>query len=226
MLFRTTGCLALSVFVIFSSGTYSIAESRTETRKLAQSPKKMAEIKGFRSARFGMKERDVYKAISKDFKISKNNIKRETHPIEKTTSLQISVPELLEIGGEAKVFYILGYKSKKLIQVNVVWGAGAGVKSDSQEIVNLANFLRTHFTKKQYQKDMFVANARLNDSTTIVFRGKDKKNRMALLTLNAVQQTNAEAEKKPAQVFSLNLSYMLDPKNSDIFTIKIKDDDF
>ena len=191
-----------------------------------QNPKKMAEIKGFRSARFGMKKRDVYKAISKDFKISKNNIKRETHPIEKTTTLQISVPELLEIGGKAKVFYILGYKSKKLIQVNVVWGAGAGVKSDSQEIVNLANFLRTHFTKKQYQKDMFVANARLNDSTTIVFRGKDKKNRMALLTLNAVQQTNAEAEKKPAQVFSLNLSYMLDPENSDIFTIKIKDDDF
>ena len=80
--------------------------------------------------------------------------------------------------------------------------------------------------KKQYQKDMFVANARLNDSTTIVFRGKDKKNRMALLTLNVVQQTNAEAEKKPAQVFSLNLSYMLDPKNSDVFSIKIKDDDF
>ena len=49
---------------------------------------------------------------------------------------------------------------------------------------------------------------------------------MALLTLKVVQQTNAEAEKKPAQVFSLNLSYMLDPKNSDIFTIKIKDDDF
>jgi len=49
---------------------------------------------------------------------------------------------------------------------------------------------------------------------------------MALLTLNTVQQTNAEAEKKPARVFSLSLSYKLDPKNADVFTIKIKDDDF
>ena len=118
MLFRKAifALFVLTVYLIFGSGTYSIAEAQTETRKLTQSPKKMADIKGFRSARFGMKERDVYKAISKDFKISKNNIKRETHPIEKTTTLLISVPELLEIGGKAKVFYILGYKSKKLIQ--------------------------------------------------------------------------------------------------------------
>ena len=105
-------------------------------------------------------------------------------------------------------------------------GAGAGVKNNPQEIVDLANFLSTHLSKKQYQKDMFLANARLNDSTTIVFRGKDKKNRMALLTLDTVQQTNAEAEKKPTRVFSLSLSYRLDPINSDVFTIKIKDDDF
>jgi hypothetical protein len=222
MIFRKSYfAFVLTVFFIFGSGNYRVSESRTETQKVNQSSKKMAEIKGFRSARFGMKERDVYKAISKDFKISKNKIKRSMHPIEKTTTLQISVPELLEVGGKADIYYILGYKTKRLMQVNVHWRD----KGDPAGIVNLANFLRSHFIKKQYQKDMFVANARLNDTTTIVFRGKDKKNRMALLTLTSAA-TNEKSKDKPLQELSLQLSYMLSITDQDIFTIKIKDEDF
>ena len=183
MLLRTSGWLVLTVFLLSVSGTYDIAESRSEAKKSPQINKKLANIKGFRSAHFGMKEGSIYKAISKDFKISKSKVKRAIHPLEKTTTLEITVPKLLEIGGTAKVFYIFGYKSKKLIQVNINWGKGTANKVDGGKIVDLANFLRKHLIKKQYQKEGFVANARMNDVTTIVFRGTDEKNRMALLLL-------------------------------------------
>jgi hypothetical protein len=78
--------------------------------------------------------------------------------------------------------------------------------------------------KKGYKKDGFIANGRMNDVTTIVFRGKDKKNRMALLVLTSPQPEKGEDSKKAAEKISLKLSYMLDAENPDILTIK--DDDF
>ena len=45
---------------------------------------KWAVVNGFRSANFGMKERDVLKAIKKDFGIGKKQVSRKTHPNEKT----------------------------------------------------------------------------------------------------------------------------------------------
>jgi len=110
------------------------------------------------------------------------------------------------------------------MQVNIVWGRGAAKKVDPQSVVDAANFLRIHLIKKQYKKEGFVANGRMNDVTTIVFRGKDKKNRMALLILTSPKANKGEDAKKAAQNISLKLSYMLDPENPDILTIK--DNDF
>jgi hypothetical protein len=227
MLYRTTSWLALSIFLLTLSGTADIAESKTEQMKSAQSAKKQATIEGFRSAKFGMKEKDIYRAITKDFKISKGKVKRTEHSLEKTTSLEITVPKLLGVGGTAKIGYIIGFKSKRLMQINVVWGRGAeesGRKVKAQTIVDAANFLRTHLIKKQYKKDGFVANGRMNDVTTIVFRGKDKKNRMALLVLTAPKAKKGEDAKKAQENVSLKLSYMLDAEKPDILTIG--DDDF
>ena len=216
MLLRVTSYLALSLFLITLSGATDIAES--------QRAKKQANIEGFRSAKFGSKEKNVLKAIIKDFKISKRKVKRSVHPLTRTTSLEIKVPKLLEVGGPAKIFYIFGYKSKKLMSVNVLWGRGIDEKVDPQTVVDAANLLRTHLIKKQYVKEGFLANSRLDDVSTIVFRGKDKKNRMALLVLNSHKTKNNKDAKKDAPNFSLKLSYVLNAENPDIFTIN--DDDF
>ena len=81
-----------------------------------------AVIDGFRSAKFGYKEGDVLRAIKKDFKINKNAVSRGVNSNEKTVFLMIDVKGLLTGSGPSKVIYIFGYKSKKLIQVKVVWG--------------------------------------------------------------------------------------------------------
>jgi len=227
MLFRVTGWLALSVFFLTLSGTADIAESQTAKKKSTQPAKKQAKIEGFRSAKFGMKEKDIYKAIAKDFKISKGKVRRSENSLEKTTSLEVTVPKMMEVGGVAKVGYVLGFKSKKLIQVNVIWGRGAeesGRKVKAQSIIDAANFLRNHFIKKKYQKEGFIANARVDDETTIVFRGKDKKDRMVLLVLTSPQAKKDEDGKKAKENIALKLSYVLDTKTPDIFTIG--EDDF
>jgi hypothetical protein len=226
MLYRATGWLFLSVFFLTLSGTAEIAECQKVKKKSTQSTKKQAKIEGFRSAKFGMKEKDVYRAIAKDFKISKSKIKRKVNSLEKTSTLTITIPELLGVGGAAQIGYIFGYKSKKLVQVNVVWGASVDKKVDSQSVINAANFLRTHLNKKSYKADGLVANARIDDQTTIVFRGKDKKNRMVVLILNSEQAPKDGNAKKTSRQFSLKLSYILDAENPDVLTITIKDDDF
>ena len=51
-----------------------------------------------------MRESEVHKAIYKDFKISKSNLKRQKHPTEKTVSLGVTVTELLSESGETGIF--------------------------------------------------------------------------------------------------------------------------
>lgn len=221
MFLRITGWIFLSIFFISLSGTASMAKKTTE-----QGTKKEAKIEGFRSAKFGMKEKDVFRAIGKDFKVSRSKVKRIVNSLEKTTSLGFTVEKLLEVGGPAEINYILGFKSKKLVQINVVWGVGIESSSkevSAQDVVDVANFLRTHFMKKKYKKDSVIANRKLSASQTIVFRGTDQKNRMTLLTLTTLKIKDKDS-KNSKDNFSVRLSYILDHENPDILTIG--DDDF
>jgi len=222
--------LAVPIFIISQFGFVNTGESKgSESKKpkeeIKQPIKKQANIDGFRSAKFGMKEKEVYRAIAKDFKISKSKVTQGSNAMEKTRSLAIDIPKLLDIGGPAKIVYIFGYKSKKLGVVNVVWGSDGSEKGGMQGVIDAANFLRTHLLKKKYEEGI-IANFKLNEETTIVFRGKDKKNRMAILTLinKSKKAKKNKGEKSVTNEIILKLSYILHPDNPDI--LKIKDDDF
>ena len=143
--------LSLMAGGLFFTGT-SFAKSDDGT----STSQKWAVVNGFRSANFGMKERDVLKAIKKDFGIGKKQVSRKTHPNEKTMTLGIQVDKLLPESGPAKVFYIMGYKSKRLIHINVIWGKPVTKKPNAEAIVATANQLRNHFAQKQYQKEGFA----------------------------------------------------------------------
>ena len=185
-----------------------------------------SKITGFRSAKFEMNEKSVYRAIAKDFKMAKSKVKKITHPAEKTTILEIIVPDLFSIGGIAKVGYVLGFKSRKLIQVNVFWGKGFAEKVDGQAVVLTANTLRTHFLKKRYIKDKLVVNGKLSDTHTIAFRGKDQKNRMISLLLNVPRRQEEETHEEALNNITLVLSYIADPDNPDIRSIKVEEGEF
>ena len=181
---------------------------------------KQAKIEGFRSAQFGMKERDVMKAIFQDFKVNRKQVSRFEHPSEKTVSLGINVKKLLPNSGPAKVFYILGHKTKRLIHVNIIWGKPATPKPDAENVVATANQLRNHLAQKSYQKEGLALNAQLSEDIILVFQGLDKKGRAVKLVL-----VNPKGDpKKVGENISLTLSYIEKPNKPDVF--RIKDGDF
>jgi S1-C subfamily serine protease len=173
-----------------------------------------AVVNGFRSAHFGMTERDVFKAINNDFGIRGNQVSRKVHPNEKTITLGIEVSRILPESGPAKVFYILGYKSKLLIHINVIWGKPVTENPNPEKIIALANQLRNHFAQKEYQKEGFALNAELEESVILVFQGKDQKGRAARLLLSNPKTKWYEAEN---QNIALTLSYIQRPNNPDVF---------
>ena len=179
-----------------------------------------ASLEGFRSAKFGFNESEVLKAINKDFRVKQKNVSRVVNSNEKTVTLSIDVKDLLVGSGSSKIFYIFGYKSKKLIHVNVVWGSPVQKKPDAEAVVSTANELRNYFAQKRYQKNGFVLNAQLGEGTILVFQGIDQKGRAAVLLLNNPKNKDG----KDGDSISLTLSYVEKPKSPDVF--KIRDGDF
>ena len=173
-----------------------------------------------------MNEKSVYRAIATDFKLAKSKVKKTTNAKEHTTALEIIVPDLFSTGGDAKVGYILGYKSKKLMHINVLWGRGAAEKVDGKDVVTTANLLRTHFLKKRYKEEGLVANGKLSDTSTVVFRGKDKKNRMVILMLGTQLKEEGMTDEQIINSTSLGLSYLLNPDEPDVRKIVIQEDEF
>ena len=210
--------------LVKENSTSSTEAGKTLFESLKKNP--WADIKGFRSAKFGMNEKSVYRAIATDFKLAKSKVKKIIHAKEKTTALEIVVPDLFSIGGTAKIGYILGYKSKKLMHINVLWGKGASEKVDGQGVIETANLLRDHFVKKRYKEEGLVANGRLSDTSTMVFRGRDKTNRMLLLMLNTQPKQEGQTHEQAINNTALVLSYISSPDKPDIRDISIKDDEF
>lgn len=198
--------------------TAAAKPSENSTAAPAGEPaKEAAKIDGFRSANFGMTESQVRTAIRKDFSQPADKISVEENSTEKTTVLSIAVPDLLPDAGPAKVSYILGFKSKKLVQINVVWGSEMAASVPPEKVVGAANTLRQYFLGLGFPPDSVVANARANDGSIIVFQGIDAQKRAVLLRL--LGGTPPEKADAPPPAIALTLSYIQDPQNPDIFRI-------
>jgi hypothetical protein len=195
----------------------------TDQPASAQPAAPVAQVDGFRSAKWGMTDAQVKDAIRKDFNIAPDKTKSDENLSERTTVLTITVPDLVESTGAARVSYIFGYTSKKLIQVNVLWGAAVDPQASPDKIVAAANELRQLFVDSGYQPDTVVTNAKLPDGSVIVFKGQDADKHTTILRLAAgtVTPTAAKGEQaKPVETAALSLSYILDASNPDIYRIK------
>ena len=211
---------ALAIF-ISGAGPFASKNDELATDKTIKNTKPFANISGFRSAKFGMKMEAVKQAIHKDFGIFDSKIDAISHPTEQTQSLGISIDKLLPQSGKSRAVYVFGYKSKRLMQVNILMGHPVDTDITPQQVVDSGNLLGNHFFKKQYLEDGLVAHARLNDGSVLIFRGKDQKGRMALLRLSNPQAN--EGNKEDLKI-TLTLSYIEKPEQPDAF--QLKEDDF
>lgn len=187
------------------------------------SPAQPLHVEGFRSAQWGMTEPQVRAAIAKDFKLSPDKIKSEENLAERTHVLTVVVADLLEGAGSARVSYIFGYATKKLIQVNVLWGTAVDPQIAPDKIVAAADQLRQLLVDSGYEPQTIATNARMNDGEILVFKGEDADKHLTVLRLAAAaapQPARRGAAEKPAAVTALSLSYILDPRNPDIYRLK------
>ena len=173
-------------------------------------------VDGFRSAKFGMDEAALRSAIDKDFGIKGHAVRIGKNPAERTTTLMVSVPNLLAGGGTAEVSYVLGYKTRKLIQVGVAWSKATDRKMTPDELYANGEALKDHFLSAGYVPGSIKSGLVLRNGI-LLFRGEDKAGHATILLLqgNFVDH-EGKKELRPA---SLALLYAADPDHPDIFKI-------
>ena len=214
--------------VVMAALMVSTASSAKEPQTNNASPTagvEAAVIDGFRSARFGMTAKDVRDAIKKDFGIGEKDVVASSSQEEHTQSLTVKVKDLLPEAPPAAVSYILGATSKKLIQINVGWGAIESGPVSLENLLPTANTLRDFFLRKGTYASAVVANQKLPDGSILLFRGADEKGRMVLLQLKPIMAGNNASGKKdekeqPPLNGTLLLAYIENSKNPDVFRIE------
>ena len=183
-----------------------------------------ATIDGFRSARFGMTEDEVLAAIAADFGLGVEAITTGVNALEKTTSLGVTVTDLVPDSGDARIVYIFGYESQALIQVNIVWGADPA--TDPEQIRTAASLLVSYFRSQNYDPEKTAIGVPLANGALLAFYSEDADGSSVTLTVasrpaeEAAADESAEGSEESApERLLMQLSYVGDFANPDIFRL-------
>src|SRR5690242_12053617 len=184
------------------------------------------DVDGFRTAKFGMDEAAVKRAIAADFSVKESTITKETNPIDRTTVLTITAKDVLPEIAVARVHYILGYKDKKLFQIVLTWGAGTSeTQPGNTSVLAGAQELLNYFVGQSFKPENRIVNAQTADGNALLFQGTDERGRVVQLQYGTVPEPTKKGEtteegKGPARIPYGRLVYVEDPKNMDVFKIK------
>jgi hypothetical protein len=200
-----------------------VAQSAVTSNSAGTTSLPAYETTGFRSAHFGMTDSEVRAAIKADLGASVD-VKASTNSIERTTLLSATVPSLEPGPGPATVVYIFGYKSKKLIQVNVIW-AGATVGAEAQPFVVAGVQLATYFKTFSWKDGKIIVGVPAGPNGVVMFAAEDQKTGLVQVTVDGVAfekqvDGKTEAGPKPTTPPILRLAYVADGRNPDVFHLE------
>ena len=176
-----------------------------------------AQVEGFRSAKFGMSEAEVKTAIAKDFNIKAADIREQPNPGERTKVLLAKVPDLLPGGGTAEVSYVIGYQTKKLIQISASWSKATDDKMTPEQLFSNSSVLRAHFMSEGFKPESIASNMPIGGGL-LNFRGSDAKDHTAMLILQGTF-TQGENNQRILTPASLLLFYVEDAKAPDVYRL-------
>lgn len=176
-----------------------------------------AQVEGFRSARFGMSEAEVKAAIAKDFGIKGDALRDQSNPGERTKVLVAKVPDLLPGGGIAEASYVIGYQSKKLIQVSLSWSKATDDKLTPEQLFSNSSVLRAHFMNEGFKPDSIATNMPINGGI-LMFRGSDAKDRTVMMILQGTL-AQGEGNQRVLTPTALLLFYIADAKTPDVYRL-------
>jgi hypothetical protein len=185
------------------------------------------EVAGFRDAHFGMSEQEVRAVVSKSLGVKPADITSAVNAVEGTTVLTVHVASLDPGPGPAEIAYILGYASKKLIQVNVIWGDDAASKADKSDpntMIAAGTRLERYFAGFTWNKDTTRAGIPVGPNTIVLFSGEDDKKGAVRLVLDGVKyqmeregkETTSPEPKGPPKLL---INYIADRDSPDVAKI-------
>ncbi|MBV9835514.1 MAG: hypothetical protein JO055_13955 [Alphaproteobacteria bacterium] len=184
------------------------------------------EVTGFRSARFGMDEAQLKAAIQSDFQVKAEDIKPTVNAMERTTALIVTLPSLDPGPGPASVVYILGYKTKKLIQVNLVWTQpGEPGKSDGGPYLVAGVQLANYFNGFTWRDGKVTLTAPAGNNRLLVFGAEDSKTGSVQVVVDGVafqRKPDGQLETTPqanANV-TLRVAYIANLATPDVFKLE------
>ena len=185
-------------------------------------PAPAGEIAGFRSARFGMSESQVLSAIESDFGIEAGAVKRTLHPLQKTPALTITVNEIVAGTGTTRIVYVFGFKSRTMIQVNLLWGEPVEPNPNIAKLVKAARLMTYRLALQRLRQDDGAANSVLPDGSVLVFQSANNRGSLVQVQLKGRHQEHAGggAEAGGKRGSWLKVSFAENPVSPDIFRIE------
>jgi hypothetical protein len=164
-------------------------------------------IKGFRGAVFGMDQSQVLGAIAKDFKIPADRVETTITPQDRTTVMTVRLDALEPGPGPAKVAYILGAGSHRLVRVAVIWEPPEA--SDRAALADDGAILVNYFQGQTWEKDATSGPAPLGADAQSLFSGEDPDGAAVEVALQGAA-ANASA---------LTVTYIQDVDHPDIYRL-------
>ena len=220
------GCSALALAALLAVagpvpqalGQAAVSGADPTAMPQTATPQEDYRLRGFRSARFGMDEEAVRAAIAADFGLVGEDVQVGDNTVERTRVLSVRVAELLPDSGVSQVSYILGYRSRALIQVGVLWSEATDPEITPAMLVANGDVLRAHFLAAGYQPDTVTTDLVLEDGV-LLFRGADPDGHTAILLMQG-RFTEAAAGRASLTPESLTLLYAQDPDSPDILSLE------
>ena len=182
------------------------------------------EVTGFRDARFGMTEAKVRASLVKAFGVKPADVSSATNAIEGTSVLTVRVAALDPGPGAARLAYIFGNKSRKLIQVNVIWGESAAPAVDPATMIAAGTRIERYFQGFLWKKDTLRAGIPVGENTVVLFAGEDEKKGAVRLIADGVKyqmqrEGNPATSPDPKGPPKLIINYIADRDDPDIARI-------
>ncbi|ABK44672.1 conserved hypothetical protein [Magnetococcus marinus MC-1] len=184
------------------------------------------QVDGYKGAKFGMSEKALLATLKKEFPEAYKDLVTVEHKHNQQKVFSLRLENLIEGAGPAVVTYFMGYRSKLLVHVNVTWGdlviPDSQAKFDDLKVA--ADLLTNYFQGYRFKPDSLVVGKMQSKQDILFFKGRDDKNRELRLQLSVRGVESGQKDKAGKPVVEprsfLQLSYIADPENPDIYRIQ------
>ncbi len=211
---------ALVLAALLAAPVAAAAQAAAPSDQAPPAPAQPIAIDGFRAAHFGMTEAEIRKAIEADFKLSGSAVRAADNRVQRTRSLSVTVPDLVPDSGKAVIDYVFGYKSRRLIEVNIRWLTATDPANQPATLVRTGATLQGYFQAETFPAGQTAVNAVLANGGLLLFRGTDPAGHTVVLLLSGPVHQDAKEHTAQMTPSVLSLVYAADPAHPDVFRLQ------